>query len=155
INVKLQDLGFNLCTWTVKLLSDSPQKVRLGDITSSTLMLSTTRFSRGCVLSPVLYVLFTNDCAVTHNSNTIINFTDDTTITGLITEHNETAYREEGENPDIMVSGQQPPSQCLKTKEMVLDFRRTKGAHTPVFINRTPWRGSAASGSLGSTSTRT
>ncbi|KAF7651921.1 hypothetical protein LDENG_00103840, partial [Lucifuga dentata] len=74
--IKLQDLGLSstLCTWTLNFLSDRPQKVRLGDITSFTL-----------------------------------TFSDDTTIIGLITGNNETAYRG-GENPNIMVSGQQPPS---------------------------------------------
>ena len=30
-----------------------------------------------------------------HNSNTIIKFTDNTTVVGLITDNDETAYREE------------------------------------------------------------
>ena len=30
-----------------------------------------------------------------HNSNTIIKFADDTTVLGLITHNNETAYRED------------------------------------------------------------
>ena len=30
-----------------------------------------------------------------HNSNTIIKFADDTTVLGLITDNDETAYREE------------------------------------------------------------
>ena len=48
-----------------------------------------------CVLSPLLYSLFTHDCVAKHNSNTIIKFADDTTVVGLITDNNETAYREE------------------------------------------------------------
>ena len=47
------------------------------------------------MLSPLLYALFTNDCTTRHDSNTIIKFADDTTVVGLITDHNETAYREE------------------------------------------------------------
>jgi hypothetical protein len=31
----------------------------------------------------------------THDSNSIIEFADDTTVEGLITIHNETAYRQE------------------------------------------------------------
>jgi hypothetical protein len=30
-----------------------------------------------------------------HDSNTIIKFADDTTVVGLITDNDETAYREE------------------------------------------------------------
>jgi hypothetical protein len=47
------------------------------------------------VLSPLLYSLFTHDCVATHFSNSIIKFSDDTTVVGLITNNNETAYREE------------------------------------------------------------
>ena len=47
------------------------------------------------MLSPLLYSLFTHNCMARHNSNTIIKFTDDTTVVGLITNNDETAYREE------------------------------------------------------------
>jgi hypothetical protein len=50
--------------------------------------------SQGCVLSPLLYSLFTYDCGATHFSNSIIKFADDTTVVGLIINNNETAYRE-------------------------------------------------------------
>jgi hypothetical protein len=42
-----------------------------------------------------LYSQFSHDCVAKHNSNTIINFADDTTVIGLITDNDETAYREE------------------------------------------------------------
>ncbi|KAI3369483.1 hypothetical protein L3Q82_007490 [Scortum barcoo] len=64
------------------------------------------------VHSPLLYSLFTHDCVATHSSNTIIKFADNTTVIGLITGDDETAYREvRGQSPDILVPGQQPPSQ--------------------------------------------
>ena len=47
------------------------------------------------MLSPLLYSLFTHDCVATHSSNTIVKFADDTIIICLITEGDETAYREE------------------------------------------------------------
>ena len=47
------------------------------------------------MLSPLLYSLFTHDCVAKHDSNTIINFAYDTTVVGLITNKNDTAYREE------------------------------------------------------------
>ena len=47
------------------------------------------------MLSPLLYSLFTHDCMAKHDSNIIIKFADDTTVVGLITDSNETAYREE------------------------------------------------------------
>ena len=36
--------------------------------------------SEGCVLSSLLYSLFTHDCVAKHDSNTIITFADDATV---------------------------------------------------------------------------
>ena len=47
------------------------------------------------MLIPLLYSLFTLDCVAVHDSNRIIIFADDTTLVGLITNSDETAYREE------------------------------------------------------------
>ncbi|KAI3364132.1 hypothetical protein L3Q82_010949, partial [Scortum barcoo] len=93
---KLRDLGLNsaLCDWILNFLTGRPQAVRMGSTTSSTLTLNTGA-PQGCVLSPLLYSLFTHDCVATHSSNTIIKFADDTTVIGLITGDDETAYREE------------------------------------------------------------
>ncbi|KAJ8357469.1 hypothetical protein SKAU_G00202630 [Synaphobranchus kaupii] len=67
--------------------------VRLAeDQDDCTLSLST---ADGCILSPLLYALFTHDFVATHSSNAILKFADDTTILGLISNNDETAYREE------------------------------------------------------------
>ena len=42
-----------------------------------------------------LYSLFTHNCVAKHDSNIIIKFADDTTLVGLITNNDETAYRQE------------------------------------------------------------
>ena len=48
------------------------------------------------MLSPLLYSLFTHDCTARHDSNTIIKFSDDTTVSVcLITDYDEKGYREE------------------------------------------------------------
>jgi hypothetical protein len=93
---KLRPLGRNitLCNWILDLLTGRPQVVRVGNNTSALLILNTGA-PRGCVLSPLLYSLFTHDCVAKHNSNTIIKFADDTTVVGLITDNDKTAYREE------------------------------------------------------------
>jgi hypothetical protein len=50
------------------------------------------------VLNPLPYSLSAPDCVAAHNSNTIIKFADDTTVVGLITDGDESAYREEVRN---------------------------------------------------------
>ncbi|KAM3858647.1 sodium-dependent neutral amino acid transporter B(0)AT3-like [Diretmus argenteus] len=76
--IRLMDLGLNtsLCDWILNFLTGRPQAVRIGTTTSSTLTLN-TGVPQGCMLRPLLYSLFTNDCMFTHSSNTIIKFTDD------------------------------------------------------------------------------
>ncbi|KAI3376612.1 hypothetical protein L3Q82_017046 [Scortum barcoo] len=87
-------LPSSLCYWISDLLTNRPQVVRIGDNTSSTLVLSTGT-PQGCVLSPALFTLFTSDCSAIHSTNTIVKFADDTTTVSLILDNNETHYREE------------------------------------------------------------
>ena len=70
---KLRTLGLNtsLCNWILDLLMGHPKVVRVGNNTSATLILNTLA-PQGCVLSPLLYSLFTFDCTARHDSNTII-----------------------------------------------------------------------------------
>ena len=53
-----------------------PQVVRVGNNTSAMLIFNTVA-PQGCVLSTLLYSLFTHDCKARHDSNTIITFADD------------------------------------------------------------------------------
>ena len=83
-----------LCIWVLDFLMGHPQVVRIGNNISTPLILNTGA-PQGCVLSPLLYSLFTDDCVAMHTSNSIIKFADDTTVVGLITSNDKTAYREE------------------------------------------------------------
>lgn len=58
---------------------DCFQKVRVVPNTSTALSLSTGS-PQSCVLSPLLFTLYSHNCDTTHSSNTIIKIADDTTI---------------------------------------------------------------------------
>ncbi len=122
------------CTWIKHFLSNRPQTVRLGPHHSSTLTLSTGS-PQGCVLSPLLYALYTHDCSPTHPTNSIIKYADNTTVVGLIHNGNETAYREEVERLSSWCSDNNLSLNVQKTKELILDFRKHRPAHTPLLIN--------------------
>ena len=92
--IKLENLGLDpdLCNWDN--LTGCLHVMRVGNNISTPLILNTGA-PQGCVLSPFLYSVFTHDCVAMYASNLIIKFADDTTVVGLITNNDETIYREE------------------------------------------------------------
>ena len=73
------------------------------------------------MLSPLLYSLFTHDHTARHDSNTIIKFADDTTVT-MFTDNNETAYREDVSDLTVWCKDNNNLSlNVIKTKEMIVD----------------------------------
>ncbi|KAI5102839.1 gastrula zinc finger protein XlCGF28.1-like [Silurus meridionalis] len=133
---KLNLLGLNtsLCNWILDFLTGRPQAVRIGNSISSTTTLSTGA-PQGCVLSPLLFTLLTHDCAPTHSSNHIIKFADDTTVVGLISRNDESAYREEVKRLTAWCGANNLSLNVDKTKEMVVDFRRAQSDQSPLIID--------------------
>ncbi len=125
--------------------------VRVGSNISSPLTLNTGA-PQGCVLSPLLYSLYTHDCVATHSSNVIIKFADDTTVVGLITDNDESAYREEVHTLTNWCHNNNLSLNISKTKDLVVDFRRRTSVHPPSPSTGLQWSGSAASSSLAFTS---
>ncbi len=133
---KLNLLGLNnsLCNWILDFLTGRPQSVCVGHNTSSTTTLSTGA-PQGCVLSPLLLTLLTHDCTAKFSSNHIINFADDTTVVGLISNNDETHYREEVAQLAEWCGANNLSLNVEKTKEVVVDFRRRNSIdHPPLTI---------------------
>lgn len=83
-----------------------------------------------CVLSPLLYSLYTYDCVATNSSNITGKFADDTTVVGLVT-HDKTAYREEVQ----WCQENHLSLNVAKTNELIVDLRSQKVVHAPITIN--------------------
>ncbi|KAK3530955.1 hypothetical protein QTP70_007257 [Hemibagrus guttatus] len=89
---------------------------------------------QGCVLSPLLFSLYTNGCTSGHQSVKLLKFADDTTLIGLISDGDESAYRGE---MDHLVSGCSMNNlelNSLKTVEMIVDFRKDPAPLPPVIL---------------------
>ena len=132
---KLSTLGLNtpLCNWILDFLTCRPQSVRIGGQSSDTITLSTGS-PQGCVLSPLLFTLLTHDCSTRSSSNHFIKFADDTTVVGLVTNNEETQYRQEVENLVTWCKNNNLSLNVDKTKEMVI---RGPSVHIPLTINGT------------------
>jgi hypothetical protein len=133
---KLRILGLNtsLCNWILDFLTGHPQVVSVGSNTSAMLILNTGT-PHGCVLSLLLYSLFTHGCMARHDSNTIIKFADDTTVVCLITDNDETAYRDEVRDLAGWCHNNNLSLNVTKSKEMIVDYRKRRTDHAPILID--------------------
>ncbi len=89
---------------------------------------------QGCVLSPLLFSLYTNDCTSKDLSVKLLKFTNDTTLIGLIQDGDESAYRQEVKELAVWWSLNNLELNTLKTVEMTVDFWRNPPALSPLNI---------------------
>ncbi len=133
--VKLSDLSItsSLCDWIQDFLTGRPQVVKVGQFTSNSFTLNVGA-PQGCVLSPLLYSLYTHDCVSSHSSTSIVRFADDTVVLGLINNNDEAAYLNEVERLTSCCQDNCLSLNVSKTKELIVDFR----PYTPLMISGTP-----------------
>ncbi|KAK1796262.1 hypothetical protein P4O66_009331 [Electrophorus voltai] len=147
LTTKLEDLGLHtsLCDWISNFLTDRPQSVQVGNCVSSTLTLSTGA-PHGCVLSLLLYSLYTYDCTATSSSTIIVKFADDTVVMGLISDNDQRAYLEEIKHLENWCQENNLLLNISKTKDLIVDCSKKQERHyQPVKISgttveRVPWR---------------
>ena len=122
-----------MCKWILDFLLNQTRVVRFNSQLSEPLTLSTGA-PQGCVLSPLPFTLFTNDCVSSSSSTLIFKFSDDTTIEELIANAGKPSYREEVERVVDWCTNNDLVLKVAKTKEMIIDFRKNKTAMTPLPI---------------------
>ena len=135
---KLLHMGVqqSLCRWVLDFLTGRVQVVKCHNKTSKPLTISTGA-PQGCVLSPLLFSLYTNDCISHCQSVGLFKFADDTTVVGLITNNDETKYRNQITSLVDWCSTNNLDLNPSKTKEVVVDFNRRHEDHLPLAVNNT------------------
>lgn len=122
-------LGLNssLCYWVLVFLTNRVQPVKI-KTSSSSPIISSTGDPQGAVSSLLLFTLLTRDCSAKHQSCHIVKFAD---VVGCIISNDECDCRQEVERLE------RDKSLCInvkKTKEMILDFKRSKNSPPAVEV---------------------
>lgn len=132
---KLLRMGVDdrLVSWITNYLTGRPQFVRLKDCLSDTVVCSTGA-PQGTVLSPALFTLYTSDFCYNTESCHMQKFSDDTAIVGCIRDGQEGEYVSLVEDFVKWCKHNHLQLNAAKTKEMVVDFRRSKPTMLPVSI---------------------
>ena len=123
----------SLCYRILDFLLCRSQVIRIGDLISDTIALSRGS-PQGCCLSPLLYSLYTNGCVSHHDSTKVIKFADDMIVIGLAKDGDESAYWEEAKSLALW-SQDNLHLNPTKTREMTLDFHRSKSPMGPFCID--------------------
>ena len=113
-------LDDQLILWILDFLTNRTQKVRVNNLLSD-LRSTSTGSPQGCVLSPLLFILYTDDCRSTQPNCHLVKYADDTVLLSLLTgpsHHHGPVLQEfvewcDNSKLELNVS---------KTKEMVVSF---------------------------------
>ncbi|KAL0153147.1 hypothetical protein M9458_051543, partial [Cirrhinus mrigala] len=117
----------SICQWITSFLTDRQQLVKLGKFSSCTRTISTGA-PQGCVLSPLLFSLYTNDCTSKDPSVKLLKFADDTTaLQSSASFRMVTSLPTDRSHNNLELN-------TLKTVEMTVDFRRNPPALPPLTI---------------------
>ena len=69
--------------WILDFLLRRPQRVRVNGCSSSAVCISTGS-PQGCVLSPLLFILYTNDCTCCRENVFFVKISDDAAMVNLL-----------------------------------------------------------------------
>jgi hypothetical protein len=142
---KLYDMNVNcnLIKWIFSYLTLRPQYVKLGHVRSNSIV-TNTGAPQGCVLSPLLFTLYTNDCTSSFNNCIILKYADDTVIIGNIFDNDTSSYKSQVESFVKWCDSNFLDLNVRKTKEMIMDFRKDNNDHDALCCLRAKRRNNKA-----------
>src|ERR1700729_1518522 len=104
---------------------NSKQYVQIENIKSEDITIN-VGCPHGCVLSPVLYTMYTDDCRSNDMSVPLIKFADDCTLQGLIFTSKESYRRVVLDFSCWCKNNHLHLNTHKKKKELIIDFRKKK-----------------------------
>ena len=123
----------NIILWIYSFLSHRQQYVKLNGTISDTVY-TETGAPQGCVLSPLLFTLYTNTCRSDSLSCKIFKYADDTALVGFCL-NNDNEYQNAVKYFISWCKENYLLLNVQKTKELVIDYRRTSNVHEDLVIN--------------------
>ena len=127
------NLPNQLVLWILDFLVERQQRVFVNGCFSD-IVVTCTGSPQGCVLSPLLYILYTDSCRSTHECQFLVKFSDDSALLSLF----------QGPENDHGLALTDFVDWCddnflelnvSKTKEIVFDFRKEKSVVHPTVIH--------------------
>ena len=113
------------CLWILDFLTERCQYVKANNRISNKIVINTGA-PQGCVLSAVLFILYTNSLTKNTSSCKIIKYADDTVVLGLVSNNDETPYKECISYVEKWCTDHYLQLNVKKTKEIIFDFRKKK-----------------------------
>ena len=128
------ELNPSLATWVLDFLLDIPQSVCVDGCLSDYVCIPTGS-PQGCVVSPLLFILYTNNCKSDHENIFLIKCCGDTDVVSLL-------FEDPNDHGPVSVSDfvNWCDDYCLcpnvsKTKDISIDFRRKGAQPDPTIIH--------------------
>ena len=123
----------SLILWINEFLTNRPQYVKFNG-GKSDLLITNTGAPQGCVLSPLLFTLYTSDCRCVNRTNQLFKYADDTALVSKCI-NDDILYREDVNHFTDWCNNNYLQLNVKKTKEMVVDFRTASCTHSPLYID--------------------
>jgi hypothetical protein len=127
------NVNSNIILWIFSFLNQRNQYVKFKGVYSD-IATTCTGAPQGCVLSPLLFTLYTSNCRSESLSCKLYKYADDTALIGLCS-NTDTEYAHEVERFVNWCSSNFLNLNVQKTKEMIVDFRRGANIHECLVIN--------------------